>query len=63
MAQGAIVYSEVVHEGVCKLEAYVEKMATGGLWLGSGRRAQILGHHKITTRDQSRAEESHQSSL
>ena len=29
-AQGDIVYSEVVREGVRKLEAYVEEMATGG---------------------------------
>ena len=28
--QGDIVYSEVVREGVRKLEAYVEEMATGG---------------------------------
>ena len=29
-AQGDVVYSEVVREGVRKLEAYVEEMATGG---------------------------------
>ena len=29
-AQGDIVCSEVVCEGVCKLEAYVEEMVAGG---------------------------------
>jgi len=34
-AKGDIVYSEVVRENVCKLEAYVEEMASGDTISGS----------------------------
>ena len=34
-AKGDIVYSEVVRENICKLEAYVEEMASGDTIFGS----------------------------
>ena len=66
-AQDDIVYSEVVREGVCKLEAYVEEMATGDSTPTAFNiekvQEDVLEGCKIATQDQSRAEESHQGSL
>ena len=62
--QGDTVYSKVVCEGICKLEAYVEEIATGGspptaVNIDPGQE-DVLKLWNAATRDQLRAEGSHQ---